>query len=84
MQYSSNHLLEYFCGVAIKANSLFFNFSRAIRFAVIQASVCCLPVVSRHLPEGILDDDRGVGSDSDLQIQHTKIFVSAKKIGIRS
>ena len=37
---------KHFCGVAIEANSLFLNFFWTIRFAVIQTSVCCLPVVS--------------------------------------
>ena len=45
------HVFKYFCGVTIKANSLLLNFFWTVRFTVIQASIDCLPVVSRHLPE---------------------------------
>ena len=53
-------------------------------FVIIQAGIKGPPVVSCHLPEGILDDDRGIGSYADLQIQYMKVFVSAQEIGICS
>ena len=45
------HVFKHFGGVTVKANSLLLNFFWTVRFTVIQASIDCLPAVSRHLPE---------------------------------
>lgn len=48
------------------------NFFRCKCFPVIDAGINRLRIFSCQLPEGILDDARGIGPNSQLQIKDTK------------
>ncbi len=66
--------------ISVDADSPLLNFLRTVSLAVIETGIYGIGVGSCHLPEWILDDHRGIGSDADFQIQYVQILVSVQKI----
>ena len=70
--------------ITIKANRLLFYLLWTEGFIVIETGIDCLQVIIRHLPERILDDDRGVCSYPNFKKQDMQIFVPVNEIGKES
>jgi hypothetical protein len=68
--------------IRIQKSKDFVNLLWTAGFIVVQTAVNRFGVIVRHLPEGVLDDDRRVAADADLQIQHMLPLMQAEIIGI--
>ena len=76
-------LFKCFADIPVKADRLHGDLFGAKRFAVIQASVGCLIIRQRHLPEGIFDDDGRIAADAEFQIENAVVLVLFEEVGIR-
>ncbi len=72
----------YSAAVAVDHDGMVLDLARTTGFAVFQACIDRVFVVIGHLPEGLFDDHRGVGSDADLQEQHMLPFMFFQEVQI--
>ena len=56
------------------------NFLGAAGFRQIDADIECFGVLSGHLPERVLDDDRRVAAHTQFQVDHLCVSVPPKEI----
>ena len=57
---SLQKLMQHIPDIPINADGLLLNFSGAFGLALVKAGIGCPGIARRHLPEGQLDDGRGV------------------------
>ena len=68
--------------IRIDANCPLFYFLRAGRLPLVDTDINCLRIFDGHLPEGILDNDRRVEADAQLQKNELLPLSGAEKLAV--
>ena len=79
-------LVVYFCqqcsNISVNADTPIFDFSWAECLPIVQAGINGLIICHCHLPERILDNNRGICTYSKFKIQYMKRFMPSQKFRI--